>query len=597
VGGIQEEMDFSVTNGVCQVNGYWNVSVACIETIFPTFYPTLVPSAIPTSAPSTPTEIPTSCPTSLPSSAPTFMPTFGNEETSILCDLIASTNLAELSSAGIIRGWTCDEANYPITTSHRTVCEDSWTGLGCDESFHIAEISLTGIGLNGLLPQSLGNLSSLTLLNVSLNSLTGPFPAGFGQAQNVVTLDIHGNRFGSSLRRELAVAEADPMMVSLMEAVSKLQKLTYLDISDNGFSGPLADQVCDIDSLQTIIVQQTTVVVEGVANNISCIPWCLLTKVSSIVIPLSVPICVGTDSPTVPPTQANGARAAAAAGALSTQGIGLLVGGVFFLCLILIVLYFCFGRKNDKDEKDNQLDVIPLDKDASRVNIASLRSHYDSDSAESRSIRSSGSFISMISMKSSETPPRTQTNKPFALVVSDQDRSVVTEEANLADFTDPFNRFLQQQSSSGSFEKVDIPVEDLLDGVVESDNDNSESDHEGRSAIVAKDEHLIAYEDVYQGKEDVDTMSFTGSEISELSGNSLQTGDVSLRMSRQAESKDDSSKEEIRSGRAAPPPRLVYKPRNGSGEETSPATSPVMALTSKKPRQPNLRLESERFNL
>ncbi|XP_058071853.1 probable LRR receptor-like serine/threonine-protein kinase At1g56130 isoform X7 [Magnolia sinica] len=117
-------------------------------------------------------------------------------------------------------------------------------------------------GFNGLLPPELGNLSSLqelwasgsqltkipnfignwtlTDLDVSNNSITGPLPAFIGNITSMLSLDVSENN----------------MTGPLPASIGNLKNLSFLDISSNNFSDSLPPELGNLTSLEELYLSQ-----------------------------------------------------------------------------------------------------------------------------------------------------------------------------------------------------------------------------------------------------------------------------------------------------------------------------------------------------
>ena len=67
----------------------------------------------------------------------------------------------------------------------------AWEGVGCDGgSGAVTRVSLPGQGLGGTISPSVASLTALTHLNLSGNSLAGPFPAALLSLPNATVVDL-----------------------------------------------------------------------------------------------------------------------------------------------------------------------------------------------------------------------------------------------------------------------------------------------------------------------------------------------------------------------------------------------------------------------
>jgi hypothetical protein len=76
-------------------------------------------------------------------------------------------------------------------------CE--WEGITCSEDGAVIEVSLASKGLEGRISPSLGELTSLSRLNLSYNSLSGGLPAELMSSGSIVVLDVSFNHLNGNL--------------------------------------------------------------------------------------------------------------------------------------------------------------------------------------------------------------------------------------------------------------------------------------------------------------------------------------------------------------------------------------------------------------
>ncbi|BBN18232.1 hypothetical protein MPTK1_8g00840 [Marchantia polymorpha subsp. ruderalis] len=107
-------------------------------------------------------------------------------------------------------------------------CIDGWKSIQTisiknGDSGNFGGVLKTG-GLTGSLPSNLGKLKNLTELSLVGNKFTGSIPTSLGNLSNLITLRLSYNR----LHGKVPWSE-----------LSKLKSLEWLDLSTNGFYGPL----------------------------------------------------------------------------------------------------------------------------------------------------------------------------------------------------------------------------------------------------------------------------------------------------------------------------------------------------------------------
>ena len=148
-----------------------------------------------------------------------------------LCAFVAATNI---SSRSVNSDWMCDKFGIPINNP----CNPVWTGLNCLNDV-VTSMDLSKEGLTGSIPPELGQLYSLTYLDLQYNSqsssvpsvmiernlfntgLTGNIPFELSQLTSLVHMDLNSNDLSGNIPPELG----------------QLSSLVYLDLSFNELSG------------------------------------------------------------------------------------------------------------------------------------------------------------------------------------------------------------------------------------------------------------------------------------------------------------------------------------------------------------------------
>ncbi|CAA7051491.1 unnamed protein product [Microthlaspi erraticum] len=149
------------------------------------------------------------------------------------------------------------------------------TSLGDLSNLH--EIDLSKNTLTGTLPQSFSSFKNLRVLDVSSNYLTGPIPPGLGSLPELLHLNFSSNSFSSSIPSQLGdlvnLVDLDLSINSLSGSVpqelNKLKNLENLVISDNLLSGSLPVDLCSPSSrLQTLVLSEN-----GFSGNLPDTCW------------------------------------------------------------------------------------------------------------------------------------------------------------------------------------------------------------------------------------------------------------------------------------------------------------------------------------
>ena len=102
-----------------------------------------------------------------------------------MCDLVAAINPA---SAGL-GGWNCS-GGIPLPA---VVC--AWGGVTCNSDSSVTSIRLQYGSLKGILPASIGSLTSLESLLLTRNQLNGIIPTSMGEMKMLTELQLISNKF------------------------------------------------------------------------------------------------------------------------------------------------------------------------------------------------------------------------------------------------------------------------------------------------------------------------------------------------------------------------------------------------------------------
>ncbi|XP_074268079.1 tyrosine-sulfated glycopeptide receptor 1-like [Silene latifolia] len=116
----------------------------------------------------------------------------------------------------------------PLNWSTSSDCCSSWEGIGCDDTGRVVRLLLPSRRLKGNLSSSLANLTSLTQLNLSQNSLSGLLPDSlFTSLTNLEIIDLSSNFLYGTLS------------ASLTSNGSFSGTIQIIDISTNQFHGTI----------------------------------------------------------------------------------------------------------------------------------------------------------------------------------------------------------------------------------------------------------------------------------------------------------------------------------------------------------------------
>lgn len=197
------------------------------------------PSETPTQSP-TPTVSPTPSQTHTPTPPPTA--TAIPDEIDAMADPLLASTCATLPASecrALRRLFLATQGDqwrgdYPgrAVRWYNSANPCDWYGITCD-SDRVIKLTLNEIGLNGSLPNEIGNLTALQEISVYKNGLRGRLPDSIGKLQGLISADFSNNEFSGEI----------PLFFSQMP------QLEALNLNYNAFSGALPPELASAPKL------------------------------------------------------------------------------------------------------------------------------------------------------------------------------------------------------------------------------------------------------------------------------------------------------------------------------------------------------------
>ena len=144
-------------------------------------------------------------------------------------------------------GW--NETNAP--------CD--WHGISC-ESGHVTQLRFKENRLNGVIPDSLGNLSQLSSFYVYRAHLSGPLPDSLGNLSQLSSFSLIATQLSGQIPEWLANLNqlshldlvTNQLSVPIPEWLGNLSQLSFLRLSNNQLSGTIPDSLGNLSQLSSL---------------------------------------------------------------------------------------------------------------------------------------------------------------------------------------------------------------------------------------------------------------------------------------------------------------------------------------------------------
>lgn len=112
----------------------------------------------------------------------------------------------------------------------------TWNSVICDKNNNVIQVTLSSMGLDGILSPRIGELTYLNVLSLPGNRITGEIPRQFGNLSSLTSLDLENNLLNGEIPTSLG----------------KLNKLQILILSQNNLSGNIPSSLSNLTSLDDV---------------------------------------------------------------------------------------------------------------------------------------------------------------------------------------------------------------------------------------------------------------------------------------------------------------------------------------------------------
>lgn len=140
---------------------------------------------------------------------------------------------------------------------------DQWQGVTVKDNKVIA-VRLLFNNIKGELPESLGDLEHLKILELSFNKISGTLPASLGNLNDLEILAMNGNyisgnipaSYGNLKNLKQLHLSSNKLNGEIPNSIGNMAKLEVFNVFDNDLSGELPAQLAGISSLKEFVVAE-----------------------------------------------------------------------------------------------------------------------------------------------------------------------------------------------------------------------------------------------------------------------------------------------------------------------------------------------------
>ncbi len=138
-----------------------------------------------------------------------------------------------------------------------------WQGVTVENNT-VTGLSLLFNNISGTLPESIGELKNLRVLELSFNRISGQLPASLGNLSKLEMLAFNGNALTGNVPESLGGLNklkqlhlsSNFLTGSLPGSLKNLKNLEVFNVFDNKLSGELPSEISKIKTLKEVIIAE-----------------------------------------------------------------------------------------------------------------------------------------------------------------------------------------------------------------------------------------------------------------------------------------------------------------------------------------------------
>ncbi|CAL5371751.1 unnamed protein product [Camellia sinensis] len=170
---------------------------------------------------------------------------------SVSGDALIALKDALNASTDQLKNWNQNQVN-PCT----------WTKVTCDSNYNVTLVSLSSMGFSGSLSPKIGALNTLQTLSLQGIGITGEIPKDFRNLTSLTMLDLDNNHLTGSLGnlKNLQFFDSSLQGNGITGVIPKefgnLTSLTMLELDNNRLTGEIPSSLGNLKNLQFLILNQ-----------------------------------------------------------------------------------------------------------------------------------------------------------------------------------------------------------------------------------------------------------------------------------------------------------------------------------------------------